>query len=343
MTPETAMALALDAAWEYQGLTYPNPAVGCAVLGPRGELLAVDAHRRAGGPHAEVLALKAAYRLLSGDQGIDPLESSDAIHDYLQTHHDGCFAQTTLCVTLEPCAHRGKTPACAALIAALKPAEVIIAHEDPNPEAAGGAALLEAAGIAVRHGVLRERGADLLLPFQRWQAGRFLFFKWAQRLDGTVDGGVISGKASRTAVHAMRDVCDLLVIGGNTVRHDRPTLDARLVGGKAPDVLILSRGEEFDRSIPLFGVTDRKVVVSESPDTMEGYRNVMVEGGPGMFEAFYERADCFVCFVAPTTGGTISFTNLPAAFRILHRRQSGDDVMLWMIRGETALQPAARQ
>ena len=330
MQPDFAMQLALDAAWRYQGLTFPNPAVGCTVCGPRGEILSVAAHQRAGGPHAEVWALKAAYLLLSGDRAIEPLDDSAAIHDYLRNHHNGLFRDCTLCVTLEPCSHYGKTPSCALLIRELQPKKVFIAHEDPNAEAAGGAALLEAAGIGVEVGLLREKAADLLLPFVRWQQGPFLFFKWAQRLDGSVDGGTVSCEASRTLVHAMRDRCDLLVIGGNTVREDRPTLDARLVGGKAPDILIYSRQKAFDETIPLFGIEGRKVTVSDSLDGIEGYRNVMVEGGPGMFDAFRGKAECHLCFVAPATGGTIPFAKGERHFSIMHSAPIGSDLILWL-------------
>ncbi len=330
MTPASVMQLALDAAWRYQGLTFPNPAVGAALCGPRGELLGVGAHERAGGPHAEVFALKAAYRLLSGDDAITPLEDADALHDYLRARHGGCFAGCTLYVTLEPCAHTGKTPSCAGLIEALGVAKVVIAHEDPNPVAAGGARRLEAAGIAVEQGVLRDAAADLLLPFLRWQEERFVFFKWAQRLDGSVDGGTVSCDASRRKVHAMRDRCDLLVIGGNTVRTDRPTLDARLAEGKAPDVLIYSLREDFDRTIPLFGVPGRRVIISDSLEAMAGYRNVMIEGGPGMFAALSGRIDAALCFVAPQSGGTIPFTKTPVRFSLMHSQRSGSDLMLWL-------------
>jgi diaminohydroxyphosphoribosylaminopyrimidine deaminase/5-amino-6-(5-phosphoribosylamino)uracil reductase len=332
MQPEFAMQLALDAAWRHQGLTFPNPAVGCTVCGPRGEILSVAAHEKAGGPHAEVWALKAAYLLLTGDTAIEPLNESAAIHDYLKTRHNGIFGACTLYVTLEPCSHHGKTPSCALLIRELKPKRVVIAHEDPNAEAAGGAALLEAAGIEVEVGLLREQAGDLLHPFIRWQEGSYIFFKWAQRLDGTVDGGTVSCEASRTLVHAMRDCCDLLVIGGNTVREDRPTLDARLVGGRAPDVLIYSRETAFDKSIPLFGVEGRRVTISDSLDAIEGYRNVMVEGGPGMFEAFEAKADCHLCFVAPSRGGTIPFAKSEGRFRVMHSAPVGSDLILWLKR-----------
>lgn len=330
MRPEFPMQLALDAAWQYQGLTFPNPAVGCTVCGPRGEILGIGAHEKAGGPHAEVHALKAAYRLLSGDEAIDSISDSAQLHDYLKKHHNFFFEHCTLYVTLEPCSHHGKTPSCALLIKELGIKKVVIAHEDPNAEAAGGAGLLKDAGIEVETGLLREKAYDLLLPFIKWQEKSFVFFKWAQRLDGTVDGGTISCEASRKAVHAMRDVCDLMVIGGNTVKIDRPTLDARMVNGKAPDILIYSRDTEFDETIPLFGIEGRKVMVSDSLETMENYKNIMVEGGPGMFEAVKPKLDYCLGFVAPKSGGTIPFTKHTDSFEIMYSTLSGNDLMIWL-------------
>jgi diaminohydroxyphosphoribosylaminopyrimidine deaminase/5-amino-6-(5-phosphoribosylamino)uracil reductase len=155
-------------------------------------------------------------------------------------------------------------------------------------------------------------------------------YKWAQRLDGTVDGGTISCEASRVHVHAMRDVSDLIVIGGETVRTDRPTLDARLVDGRACDVLIYSRRKIFDQSIPLFNVSGRNVYIEDTLERVNAYQNILIEGGPAMFEATKEVVDSYLCFVAPKSGGTIRFTNSKEDFRILHSQTSGSDLMLWM-------------
>ncbi len=330
MSPDFLMGLAIEAAWKYQGLTYPNPAVGCVVAGSRGEILSIAAHQKSGGPHAEVLALKAAYRLLSGDETIDDIDDATALHDYLREHHAGCFSSCTLYVTLEPCSHHGKTPSCALLVQDLGIKRVYIAHEDPNAEAAGGAGLLRSSAVEVIQGSLRDEAAALLAPFIKWQQGPFVFFKWAQRLDGTIDGGTVSTQESRRQVHAMRDVCDLLVIGGNTVRKDRPTLDARMVDGKAPDVLIISHEKEFDRSIPLFDVQGREVFISGSLELINAYRNIMIEGGPGMFALTKSIVDSHLCFLAPKSGGTIPFTKHREDFKIVHSLRSGEDMMIWL-------------
>lgn len=324
------MRLALDAAWEFQLLTFPNPAVGAVCVGPSGEILSVGAHKKAGGPHAEVYALRDAYVRLSGDSMIAECDDSHAIHDYLRTHHNGIFEHVSMAVTLEPCSHSGKTPSCAMLIRDMGIKSLDIACKDPNPAAAGGARMLSDAGTECRFGVMEEEGKALLEPFVRWQNGTFAFFKWAQRLDGTVDGGIVSSEGSRMHVHALRDKCDLLVIGGNTVRCDRPTLDARLIGGRAPDVLIYSRTDDFDRSIPLFNVEGRKVYVESSLERMRDYRLVMIEGGAGMMASCALYCDWYLGYVAPKFGGgSVGMGSITEEFEVLHATIS-DDIRLWM-------------
>ena len=251
MKPSTAlhaMKLALEAAWGYQFLTFPNPAVGAACISDEGLILSCGAHNRSGGPHAEVYALRDTYTLLSGDNTLADSDDSHHIHDYLRTHHNGLFHSVSMAVTLEPCSHSGKTPSCALLIRDLGIQKLYISVKDPNPIASGGAEIVSSSGIECEFGLLEEEGNELLAPFIKWQNNPFVFFKWAQRLDGTIDKGTISSESSREHMHALRDKCDLIVVGGNTVRTDRPTLDARLIEGKAPDVLIYSHSDEFDRT-----------------------------------------------------------------------------------------------
>jgi diaminohydroxyphosphoribosylaminopyrimidine deaminase/5-amino-6-(5-phosphoribosylamino)uracil reductase len=174
--------------------------------------------------------------------------------------------------------------------------------------------------------------AELLKPFRLWSKDRFVFFKWAQRLNGTFDDGVISSKDSRRLVHAMRDVCDLLVIGGNTVRVDRPTLDARDVNGKAPDILIYSKQKNFDKTIPLFSVKNRTVFIEDKLSKLSEYKNIMIEGGLKMFELTHEVVDSYLCFVAPSFGGTDGFKNIKDKFEILNIQKDKKDIIMWMKR-----------
>lgn len=321
--------MALDAAWQYQGLTYPNPAVGCTIV-QNGAVIAVGSHAKAGEPHAEVMALKEAYMALSIDRGIEKLTQAHEIHEYLLKHHNGIFLFCDMYITLEPCSHQGKTPSCASLIQKMRPKNVYISHYDPNPEAKGGAQALISSGIDVHYGMCEDQGNALLYPFIKWNQKNFVLFKWAQRLDGTVDGGLISDETSRKRVHEIRNCCDLIVIGGNTVRTDRPVLDARLTDGKAPDVLIYSRSDDFDKGIPLFEVKEREVFVEASLDRISSYKNILIEGGPSMLEATKEIVDRYLCFIAPISGGKRAFVNEAIDFEILNTQQLDNDLMIWM-------------
>lgn len=324
------MRLALNEAWKYQGLTYPNPAVGCCIVGKNGEILAIEAHKRAGEAHAEVEALKSAYYKLTNDEQILNISSSSDIHVYLLDNHNGCFRGSLVYTTLEPCSHVGKTPSCASLLSKLKIKKLFIGSLDSNQIASGGTAVLENAGIDVQTQVLEKECNELLAPFNMWNKKRFVFFKWAQRLNGTIDAGTISSEKSRTFVHAMRDVCDLLIIGGNSVRVDRPTLDARMVNGKAPDILIISKSKDFDKTIPLFNVKDREVIISDNFLICENYKNIMIEGGSIMFNLTKNIVDYYLCFISAQVGGTHNFSGEDYKFDILNLQKDDKDIIMWM-------------
>ncbi|WP_457595853.1 bifunctional diaminohydroxyphosphoribosylaminopyrimidine deaminase/5-amino-6-(5-phosphoribosylamino)uracil reductase RibD [Hydrogenimonas sp.] len=326
---DLAMALALEEAWRFQFLTYPNPAVGAAIVGPCGEIVAVAAHREAGGPHAEVRAIRDAYVALTGDVSLAACEDASLLHQELAKRAGQLFCDKTIVVTLEPCNHTGRTPPCASLIERLKFGRVVIGVQDPNPQAAGGAERLRKAGIEVVTGV-REAACEVLLaPFVRWRDGTFYLFKLAQSLNGVVDGGTISCEESRRWVHTLRTRVDTLLIGGGTVRCDRPRLDSRLVGGRAPDVAIFTRKpESIDPSIPLFSVPGRRVTMgTELPE--KGL--VLVEGGPGTLEAMAGRIDWMVLFVAPFSKEGLGY-NVPMRFTLRHQCRSGEDAMLFLER-----------
>ena len=134
------MGLALDLARRGEGLTRPNPPVG-AVLVKNGRRVGQGFHRQAGGPHAEIVALRSAGERARG---------------------------STLYVTLEPCSTWGRTPPCTEAIRAAGIRRVVVAVRDPNPRHAGrGLTLLRSAGIRVECGVGAEEGAALLAPFAR--------------------------------------------------------------------------------------------------------------------------------------------------------------------------------
>ena len=282
MNDEFYMDLALSKAWKFQILTYPNPAVGCVILDKNSQILSCKAHEKAGYLHAEPMAILfalckksekfkddfiKAYNAKFGSnikEGEFGLLEPKFTYEFILKNHSSLLKNAKAYVTLEPCSHHGKTPPCANLLKELGFREVIIGSHDKNKIASGGGNLLQSAGVKVKFGVLKERCDKLLEPFLAYQNGGFSFLKIAISKNGVASGGIITNELSRTHVHKLRSIIDALIIGGNTVRVDRPRLDSRLVsGGKNPDVIIYSRSDKFDKTIPLFSVPGRKVSIQK--------------------------------------------------------------------------------
>ena len=325
------MKLAIDEAWKYQFLTYPNPAVGCVVV-KNGEILAIEAHKEAGLPHAEVNALKAAYLKKYPNDVIKTKNNAFEIHEYLIKNHNGFFNDCEVYVTLEPCNHIGKTPACANLLKELKPKRVIIAHEDTNKEASGGIETLKSINIEVTTNCMKKEAYELLYPFIKWTTGTFIFYKMAQTLNGSIDGQ-ISGNQAKAYVHSLRDKIDLMLIGGNTVRTDKPTLDARFIAGRAPDIMIYSKNKIFDKKIPLFHVPNREVIISDDLFKLLYYKFVMVEGVYNLMDVLKERLDFIVLLVSPKIRNGINALNeIEIDFEIVHENFIGNEKIIYLKR-----------
>ncbi|MCS0639528.1 bifunctional diaminohydroxyphosphoribosylaminopyrimidine deaminase/5-amino-6-(5-phosphoribosylamino)uracil reductase RibD [Streptomyces sp. LP05-1] len=206
-----AMRRAVALAARGLGATSPNPVVGCVVRDASGHEVGAGHHERAGGPHAEVNALRRAGVLARGG---------------------------TAYVTLEPCNHTGRTGPCAQALIEAGIARVVYAVADPDPVAGGGAETLRAAGIRVEHGLLAaeaEEGNAAWLTSVR--LGRpYVTWKYAAGLDGRVaaaDGTSrwISSAESRADVHRLRAEADAVVVGSGTARADDPHLAVRGVDG----------------------------------------------------------------------------------------------------------------
>jgi diaminohydroxyphosphoribosylaminopyrimidine deaminase/5-amino-6-(5-phosphoribosylamino)uracil reductase len=326
---EFYLNLALQEAWKHQGLTYPNPAVGAVVIDENGKILSIASHKKQGKAHAELNAIKDAYTLLTNDKTIQTLNNPSQIHTYLLKNHNNLFKNCKIYITLEPCNHFGSTPPCSLLLSTLSFEEVIIGSFEENSEAKGGIQRLEDHGIKVKTGILKKECDTLLYPFKKWKENRFVFFKIATNLNGSYDTGIISSKASREFVHKLRDKIDLLVIGGNTVRVDRPTLDSRMVGGKAPDVLIYSKRKDFDKTIPLFGVKNRKVYISNSLEIIKKYNFIMIEGGDSMLKATQNMIDWYLFFISAFIKPGKNL-DTKAKLRFLWQNKSDTDIMLWL-------------
>ena len=327
---EIYMQLALNKAWEYQGLTYPNPAVG-AVVTHRGRLVSVEAHQKAGTSHAEVLALLSAYESIS-HQHID-FDRFDAkiSHEFLLTLPQKFFSECTIYVTLEPCSHQGKTPSCASLLASLHLLRVVVGIKDPIAGHDGGLQIVGQGALTptITTGILKEACEALIEPFLIWQKKAFVLFKLAQTSNGKIGGGYLSSKASLHHVHQLREVCSILLIGGNTVRTDRPTLDCRFTEGKAPDVMIYSREDNFDRAIPLFSVSERSVTIGNDLSFLEKPSFVMVEGGEGMLNALKEKIDWLLIYQTPKLSTNNLTYNTTMNLEFLHQAEKDVDLILW--------------
>ena len=330
MQDEFYMQLALNEAWKYQLLTYPNPAVGAVVLCD-GQIVSIGAHQKAGTSHAEVLALLSAYETMSGLQiDFDRFDADLAHHFLLQLPKD-FFTRCSIYVTLEPCSHSGKTPSCAGLLAQLHLKEIVIGTKDPIAGHNGGIDIVGRGTPIpiIKVGILEEACKTLIEPFMIWQKRAFVLFKIAQTTNGRIGGGYLSSQASLTHVHQLREVCDNLLIGGNTVRVDRPTLDCRFTGGTAPDVVIYSREDSLDREIPLFDIADRKVSVKNSLNFLDEPSFVLVEGGNGMLEALRGRMDWMLMYQTPKLSANQLSYNTPMNLEFLHQSKKDVDLILW--------------
>ena len=321
------MSLAINEAFKYQLLTYPNPAVGAVVV-KNGAILAIEAHQKAGSSHAEVRAFLSAYEALTNKKIDFDKNSAIKAHDFLLNKRD-IFKDCEIYVTLEPCSHFGKTPSCANLITNINLKKVYIGALDPIKSHSGGVELLKNNKIEVETGILKEACEDLIEPFKIWQKRGFVLFKLAQTTNAKIGGGYISSKESLTYVHKLREVASKLVIGGNTVRVDRPTLDSRFSGGNAPDVVIYSKEKDFDRSINLFKIKERKVEITDSLDFLEKKGFYLVEGGEGMLKALKKYIDWLLIFQAPKLSSNQLSYNINSNLQFLHIAKNSKDILIW--------------
>jgi len=323
------MKLAIDEAWKYQLLTYPNPAVGCVIV-KDSKLLAIEAHKEAGMPHAEINALKTAFLTQDSNLALKALTKSSEIHEYLVKNHNNFFNDCDIYTTLEPCNHEGKTPSCAKLLALLKPKRVIIGSIDTNKIASGGVQTLKHANIEVVTKALEKECENLLLPFYSWQNKTCIFFKMAQTINGMIDGQISSHRA-KLYIHTLRDKIDLLLIGGNTVRNDRPILDTRYIKGKEPDILIYSKSKAFSQNIPLFKVPNRKVFISDDLFKVLNYKFVMVEGVYNLLNILKDKLDFVLLIINPKIrNGVNTLNDLDIDFEILHENYLGEEKIVFL-------------
>ncbi|MFE3327103.1 bifunctional diaminohydroxyphosphoribosylaminopyrimidine deaminase/5-amino-6-(5-phosphoribosylamino)uracil reductase RibD [Streptomyces sp. NPDC059176] len=293
------------------GSTSPNPVVGCVITDATGRTVGEGYHQRAGGPHAEVHALRAAGERARGG---------------------------TAYVTLEPCNHTGRTGPCARALVDAGIARVLYAVADPNPQATGGADTLRAAGVEVAQGLLADEAeAGNIAWLTSVRLGRpHVVWKYAATLDGRIaaaDGTSrwISSPESRADVHRLRAEVDAVVVGSGTLHADDPHLAVRGVEGATQPLRVVldSRATIPPTARILDGAAPTLVAVAEDADTRHlpdvecarlradergisvhallaelygrGIRSVLLEGGPRLAGSFVAAGavDRVVGYLAP--------------------------------------------
>ncbi|HEX5967932.1 MAG TPA: bifunctional diaminohydroxyphosphoribosylaminopyrimidine deaminase/5-amino-6-(5-phosphoribosylamino)uracil reductase RibD [Intrasporangium sp.] len=288
-----ALELAVRGSWPD-----PNPRVGCVIVDATGELIGEGWHRGAGTPHGEAAALAVAGARARG---------------------------ATVYVSLEPCAHTGRTGPCADALVAAGVSRVVYGQDDPNHDAAGGAAVLRAAGVEVVAGVLADEAVALNERWARTIAlGRPLVtWKFAATLDGrsaAADGTSqwITSEEARADVHALRATRDAIVAGTGTVLVDDPRLTVRTggmpldspAGGQPLRVVVGLRDVPASARVHQ-GPGDVLHIRSRDPHEVmatlwnKGVRDVWLEGGPTLASAFLRAGlvDEVYAYLAPALLG----------------------------------------
>ena len=283
---DSAMMLrCLELAAKALGRTSPNPLVGAVVV-QNGEVVGEGFHPRAGEPHAEVFALKAAGERARG---------------------------STIYVSLEPCNHYGRTPPCSEALINAGVSKVVVGMVDPNPLVAGGGmARLRAAGIEVVVGVEEAACRRLNEGFIH----RILYqrplgiLKYAMTLDGKIattsgHSAWVTNQDARAEVHRLRAACDAVIIGGNTVRQDNPDLTSHNCDAHNPLRVVMSRSLNLPEQARLWDTREAPTLVLTEVGSSQTFQNMLREKGVEVLEFrsltpeqvmthLYERGFCSV-------------------------------------------------
>jgi len=244
MSEERFMQRALQLASLGIGPTSPNPSVGCVVV-HEGKIIGEGFTSPYGGPHAEVNAINSV-----SDQSL--------------------LADSTVYVTLEPCAHFGKTPPCADLLVRMQVKKVVIACRDPFEEVDGkGIEKLENGGVEVELGMLEKEALEMNRRFFTFHLHNrpYVILKWAQTSDGFIarknyDSKWISNPYSRQMVHKWRAEEDAILVGKNTAIYDNPSLNVRDWKGKNPVRVLLDSNLEVPNDYHLFDDSVKTLILN---------------------------------------------------------------------------------
>jgi diaminohydroxyphosphoribosylaminopyrimidine deaminase / 5-amino-6-(5-phosphoribosylamino)uracil reductase len=292
---EMYMRRALELAQKGLGSVSPNPMVGCVIV-HGGTVIGEGYHQQYGGPHAEPNAV-------------------------VSVKNQDLLTESTVYVTLEPCAHWGKTPPCANLLVEKKVKKVVIGALDTNPLVAGkGIRILQEAGIEVASGILEK---EIRFQNRRFfcyieKQRPYIVLKWAQTADGFIarknfDSKWISNTLSRQLVHRWRAEEDGIMVATNTARHDDPQLNVRDWEGRNPTRIVLDRHHSLEQNLKLFDQSQTTICYtaeySEERENLEfvalgekfeleavlkdlyvrKIQSIIVEGGAKLLQSFIDQ------------------------------------------------------
>lgn len=292
---EKFMHRAIELAELGRGSVSPNPIVGCIIVHD-GDIIGEGFHEYYGGPHAEPNAIRSIK---------DP----------------SLIKSSTAYVSLEPCAHWGKTPPCANLLVDVGIKKVVIGAVDSNPLVGGkGIQILREAGIEVLSGVLEEKVRKQNIRFFTFMEKKrpYIILKWAQTVDGFVarenyDSKWISNPYSRQLVHKWRSEEDAILVGTLTAQYDNPKLNVRNWTGKNPIRVVIDRHLNLNPGLFLFDGTQHTLCYNQVKDELnphsekillkEGFdledilqdlyerkiQSLIVEGGAQVLKKFLEK------------------------------------------------------
>jgi len=301
-TAEKYMNRCLELAKLGAGYVAPNPMVGSVIV-YKGKIIGEGYHQNCGEPHAEVNA-------------INSVKNKDLLKE------------STIYVTLEPCAHFGLTPPCSDLIIKNKIPKVVIGTIDPFAKVAGeGIKKLKNAGIQVDVGMLENECRDLNKRFFTFHERKrpFIILKWAQTLDGFIDVERTDNKYGEPTwitkdlalrlVHKLRSEEDAILVGRKTAQKDNPSLTVRHWTGNNPTRLVIDNQLQLSQNLNLFDQSEKTIVLNSIKDETEknvtylkidsdnnivfqivnqlyklNIQSVIIEGGKQLLESFIKES-----------------------------------------------------
>ena len=300
---EVYMRRALELARHGELDASPNPMVGAVIVDPSGRIIGEGWHRKCGQGHAEVNAVASVAE-------------------------ESLLRDATMYVTLEPCAHYGKTPPCAELIIRKGIPRVVIGCADPFAKVAGkGIKMLRDAGVEVHVGLLEDECKALNVKFMTAHSLHrpYITLKWAESADGFIDGA-ISTPLSQVAVHRLRATHDAILVGSGTWLADQPSLSTRAFAGHSPKRVVLDRRGRLrdlpDDVIPLRDYASLEDAMRQLYE--QGISSVLVEGGAEVLRSFLAEGvfDAIRVERSPKAiHGLVHAPNLPAGLCVESMQQ----------------------